>query len=168
MRWRGGQDDDVMARALRDERPEPSNEYVRELSERIEREMTRATMRPRRRFVLALTTAALALGVVAASGGMGFAASSAATVAKHAVAPVKRAVVPARESTEQSQTAANVSRSTVASKPASDKAGPANDQYEVNKITICHRTGSGRGVTLTIARAALPAHLAHGDTVGSC
>jgi len=32
-----------------------------------------------------------------------------------------------------------------------------------SKVTICHK-----GVTITIARAALDAHLAHGDRVGAC
>jgi hypothetical protein len=32
-----------------------------------------------------------------------------------------------------------------------------------SKVIICHK-----GVTITIARAALDAHLAHGDRVGSC
>ena len=33
-----------------------------------------------------------------------------------------------------------------------------------NKITICHK---GK-VTITVSVAALPAHLAHGDTIGQC
>jgi hypothetical protein len=31
------------------------------------------------------------------------------------------------------------------------------------KVTVCHK-----GVTLTISRNALDAHLAHGDTIGAC
>ena len=38
---------------------------------------------------------------------------------------------------------------------------PAQSQY--HKVTICHN-----GHTITVARAALPAHLRHGDTVGAC
>ena len=41
----------------------------------------------------------------------------------------------------------------VFSKPDKDK----------DKVTICHR-----GHTITVAAAALKAHLAHGDTVGPC
>jgi len=38
-----------------------------------------------------------------------------------------------------------------------------------DKITICHRTGAaGHSVTITISKNALDAHLAHGDTIGSC
>jgi hypothetical protein len=35
------------------------------------------------------------------------------------------------------------------------------------RVTICHKAGS-RYRTITIARSALPAHLRHGDTPGSC
>jgi hypothetical protein len=42
-------------------------------------------------------------------------------------------------------------------------------QYE-NKVTICHQTGSetNPSVTITVSRNALPAHFAHGDTIGPC
>jgi hypothetical protein len=42
-------------------------------------------------------------------------------------------------------------------------------QYE-KKVTICHHTGSQTNptVTITVSRNALPAHFAHGDTLGPC
>ena len=37
-------------------------------------------------------------------------------------------------------------------------------QYQYgHKVTICHK-----GKTITVAKASLPAHLRHGDTVGTC
>jgi Carboxypeptidase regulatory-like domain len=36
------------------------------------------------------------------------------------------------------------------------------------RVTVCHKVNGGNPVTITIPAAALPAHLAHGDTVGEC
>ena len=38
------------------------------------------------------------------------------------------------------------------------------------KVTLCHRTHSRKHpfVTITVASAAVPAHLRHGDTLGAC
>jgi RNA polymerase sigma-70 factor (ECF subfamily) len=36
------------------------------------------------------------------------------------------------------------------------------------KVTVCHVTGGAKTVTITIAEAALPTHLGHGDVPGAC
>ena len=42
-------------------------------------------------------------------------------------------------------------------------------QYQYGRVTICHVAGqSGERVTITVAAAAVPAHLAHGDATGPC
>ena len=45
-------------------------------------------------------------------------------------------------------------------------AGPASASSA--KTTICHRNGNGTFQEISVANAAVPAHLAHGDTVGPC
>ena len=46
----------------------------------------------------------------------------------------------------------------------------ASAQYQYGgKVAICHVAGqSGQRVTITVAGPAVPAHLAHGDTLGPC
>lgn len=40
-------------------------------------------------------------------------------------------------------------------------------QYQYDKVTICHVTGSG-SVTITVAASAVAAHRKHGDVIGFC
>lgn len=134
---------------LFESRPEPSETFVTALGARVEADRQRSRRRTYARLSLAWGISVLVFGSLAAFGGIGYAASSTidvAKVAKSVVSPANPKPTPVRI----------VSGS------------PAQDQYKPPKTTICHRTKSGRRVTITISRSALPGHLAHGDTIGRC
>ena len=42
------------------------------------------------------------------------------------------------------------------------------DEDDNGWVTICHRLGNGGSITITINDNALPAHIAHGDSMGAC
>jgi hypothetical protein len=54
-------------------------------------------------------------------------------------------------------------RSKLMSKHRDNRRGMDKPGFGGDKVTICHK-----GHSITISRKALPAHLAHGDTIGSC
>jgi hypothetical protein len=127
--------------ALRANRPEPREEFVASLTERIG-----STPEPRRHGSLRLgfaggITAAM-LVALASFGGLGYAAAGASSAA------------------DKLQRVAG---------PATIERSSAQDQYG-GRVTICHRTGSQNNPTqtITVNENAVPAHLRHGDTMGPC
>jgi hypothetical protein len=134
---------DNLARELRQSRPELPGDFVDTLSKHVDSNSGagRRYAWPRVSFAAFLTL--LVLGALASVGGLGYAASSTKTAVKavtHVIAPSRPQVV---------------------------LNSAAQSQYARERVTICHHNGSGN-VTITISRAALPAHLRHGDTIGPC
>jgi uncharacterized membrane protein YdbT with pleckstrin-like domain len=146
--WKRG---DELERKLRAERPAPRPELLQALQEEISRRPYRGSTRMRVVFACSITGAfVLALS---AFGGLGYAASAAKHAAAQAEAVVTAVTNDNRAKDKQVNNDASLSS--------------AQAQYG-KKVTICHHTGSGKNVTITISVNALPAHEAHGDTIGAC
>ncbi len=112
------------------------------LADHVDTKRSRKPARIRVVFAVAITGAlALSLSVF---GGLGYAAS--------AVKQTAEAVVPAAHDSDKDK---NKDKD-------KDKVSSAKGQYG-DPVVICHHNH-----TITINAHALPAHLAHGDTIGPC
>jgi hypothetical protein len=129
---------DELTSELRARRPEPSPEFSRTISERIGADGRRVRLYAASRLSFAAALTVAMLGTLASFGGLSYAASG----TKQTVEAVKHVVM--------------------SSRPRVVQQSPAQAQY-VEKVTICHK-----GHTISVPTTALPAHLAHGDTVGPC
>ena len=112
---------------------------MRTLTRRVEPSGHQTRLRVASRLSYASALTVLIVGTLASFGGLGSAASG----TKEAFTAVKEIVR--------------------ADKPQVVNRTAAQDQYNPKKVTICHN-----GHTITINQSALPAHLRHGDTMGSC
>lgn len=147
MRFRRRDSEESLEAELLASRKQPSETFVKALGARVTAERRRSRLHSYARVSFACVISVLMFGALASFGGIGYAASSTVDVVKAA----KRAVSPAKPKP-----------------PRVVKGSPAHDQYGHDKVTICHHPHSGHNVTITISRSALPAHLAHGDTIGRC
>jgi hypothetical protein len=136
---------------LRRQRPQPPDELVDNLARRVSG--TPAAPRPKlARSSFATAVIVVALVVLAGFGALGRAASAVSNSASAAVETVKSAVAP------DSKTPAPESPSGYSAKTKA-----AESEY-VEKQAVCHK---GKN-TLFLPPSAIPAHLAHGDTLGPC
>jgi hypothetical protein len=133
---------DDLERRLRRNRPEPRKEFLASMVERVGR--GRRSTAPRLRLGFAGALTAMIVVSLGAFGGLSYAASAVQSVA-HVVTKV---VTP--------------------SKPLPAKQlSSAGAQYP-KQVTICHFDGNGKGHTITVGAASVPAHVAQGDHVGAC
>jgi hypothetical protein len=144
-----------LGRQLRAERPEPRSEFVHALTDHVMSKRYRRSARLRVVFAAAITGAAVVS--LSAFGGLGYAASA----AKHAAGQAEAIVTGATHDEGQKGNSGKNADSA-----QNDSVSSAQGQYG-KKVTICHHTGSGT-VTITVSVNALPAHQAHGDTIGPC
>jgi hypothetical protein len=133
---------------LRESRPLPRPGLIDQISAQIAPERP-ARVRGRFRVGVAIAVTAALVGATAAFGGYGAAESS----ATHAVRAVEHVVVTKKPATTK----------LAQPKPQeSTRSVSAANQYQ--KVTMCH----DNHVTIEVGEDAVPAHLAHGDTLGEC
>jgi hypothetical protein len=76
-----------------------------------------------------------------------------------------------QENSDQQSTSISVSTSTGLQTTSTIAAGTTTSSDEgvgQEKVDVCHVTGNGSSHTINIARPAVAAHVAHGDTEGAC
>lgn len=90
-------------------------------------------------------------------------AKAAREAAKQARADARAEAKAAREAAKQARAEARAE-----AKAARKAAREAAKQERSEKVTVCHKPGTPAEGTLQISLSALQAHLAHGDTEGTC
>jgi hypothetical protein len=157
--WKRLTGSDEIEAHLRRERPTPPQELVDDLVARVEADSARQARSARPRVALVSVVTAVALIMFGASGGLGY-AKSAATGAASSTAHAFRTVVKKHPQNK------NNNGNRVARQGQGHGHGhgsqPGHHQYH-EKVIICHK-----GHTISVSSSAVPAHLAHGDTLGPC
>ena len=136
---------DSMERKLRRDRPQPSDDLVQRITEDVSGRPARRRLNLGLAFAL---TAALTVAF-ALTGGIGYAAS-AASKGTTALTQLVSGKGPAKVKGQQSK-------------------GSSAKQYG-QKVLICHIPPGNpdNAHTISVAQSAVPAHVAHGDTLGAC
>jgi hypothetical protein len=186
--------DSHLEHELRHARPKPGEELTRGIASRIERQIP-ARMGLRLRVGVALASTVVLAVFAASIGGVGYAASSATHAVKAVTKVVTLAhtdvAKPSHNENANGPSHANgsgPSHDTGKSGPQghdnNDNQGPRGNgdegkgngdddgnsgdpgKHEYHKVHMCH--GHHPGDDIEVALPAVPAHLAHGDTLGRC
>jgi hypothetical protein len=165
-RFFGKRSESELESRLRSSRPEPRPEFVTMVSDRVRQASRRhGRVGLRIAFAGALTTALLV--ALATVGGLSYAATkvqSAASVVAQVASPGGKSSSAQRSDARRSEGKSGRSdaRGRGDDEDDDDDDDADDDQYG-HKVTICHK-----GHTISVDRHAVPAHLAHGDTLGPC
>jgi predicted lipid-binding transport protein (Tim44 family) len=161
---------------LENERPQPPDEFVSAVADQLESNRARRARGWQVAFAGGLTT--LLVLAFAMTGGIGYAASAvkdgttAVTTLVVGSSKADKADKPQNASQVNSgaqNSANNASSSNANSAAKGNQQSSARNQYQ-EKVVICHRPPGNpdNAHTISVSPNAVPAHLAHGDTLGPC
>jgi putative hemolysin len=165
-------DEKRLMKRLESERPQPSDELLSTLAARM------GSTGARRRSGWQLAAVAgftmLLASALALTGGIGYAASAvkggttAVTTLVTGPSDADKPKKTAAQSTSASQSGASTS-SNANSAARGNQQSAARNQYQ-EKVLICHIPPGepDNAHTISVSPNAVPAHLAHGDTLGPC
>jgi hypothetical protein len=152
------------SKRLESERPQPSDEFMRAMKGRLESERVTRPRGWRLAFAGGLT--ALLVLAFALTGGIGYAASA----VKDSTSAVTTFVAgPSKADKAKKAGKPAVQGSNVTTSARGNQSSSARNQYQ-EKVVICHiPPGEPENAhTISVSPNAVPAHLAHGDTLGPC
>ena len=169
---RGRDEHKRFVKRLEHERPQPSDDFLSTIADRVTPTRARHGSGWRLAVVGALTM--LLASALALTGGIGYAANAvkdSTTAVTTLVAGPSNADKP-KNATGQSTSASNSGASTTSNANSAERGNQqsaARNQYQ-EKVLICHRPPGNpeNAHTISVSPNAVPAHLAHGDTLGPC
>lgn len=173
--------DSELERELRRNRPQPRDEFVQMLSNRVERE-SRLRRSLRSRVAGVAVASAVMLAAVGAFGGIGYAANGVKDVVKVAQSVVVAAKGDTKKSNSDNKGGKGDNKGGNGDNKGGngdnkggngnnngkgDNGGKPDDKQYGHKKKICHEPGPHQR-TIEVGDDAVPAHLAHGDYLGEC
>ena len=169
---RRGDENKRLMKRLERERPQPSDELLSTLADRIA--STRARRRSGGQLAAVAGFTTLLASALALTGGIGYAANAvkdSTTAVTTLVAGPSDADKP-KKAAGPSTNASNSGASTTSNANSAQRGNQqsaARNQYQ-EKVLICHRPPGNpeNAHTISVSPNAVPAHLAHGDTLGPC
>jgi hypothetical protein len=166
---------DELERRLSSERPQPPDEFISRLTERLTPEPVRR--RSGWSIALAASFTMLLTVALALTGGIGYAAGAAkdgTTAVTSLVSGVSSSDNPGKsnESSGKSSESSDKSGQSSESGPADDASGVASGSGSQggDKQAVCHIPPGNpdNPQTIVVSESAVPTHLEHGDTLGPC